>query len=360
MSVFIYLVPIYYLNNGMNEIQVSLLTAMLSFGAIFQPVFALLIDNKKRLKTIYNLLAIGLVITMILISKVSSFSLLIILFFIYSLNAQTTSSLSDNVITNYALTNGENYGNYKKFSTIGWGLGVAICLPIIYILPAQYMFVFLAAVTLVALICINSSSGFDVYYPEQFRISDVKKVLENKFILLFIIFTATYNGVLTVKSYYLSTLLANASDSNLLITIMPLVLMVPEIVVLLLYPSISKRFNFKQIYLICNILLISLLMFCAIVNNPIILLAVMSIHGIISGLFLPTLLITVHKRIEVKFQIATFMIITSSTFLVSALISSVLIAPLLNYFSLNIIFLILAVLTTFCFLPLSKMTQYVD
>lgn len=356
MSVFIYIVPVYYLDNGFTVIEVSKMSAMLSFGAVFQPIFTIFIKDNRRLKIVYNVLAIIVSSCLILISQIFVYKILIILFFVYSLGAQTTSSLSDNIVANFAITSNRNYGEFKKFSTLGWGLGVILCLPVVYLLSPQYMFLFLALVAILGLMLINKSSGFENYAIETFAIKDFKLILTDKFIIWFIIFSSIYNGILTAKSYYLSTLLSSVSGSDILISLLPIVLMIPEVIVLLVYTKISRAIGYKSIYYICVGLLFLLLLGCGLIFNPIILLLVMSLHGVISGLFLPTMLMVVHHKIVPKLRIGTYLVTTSVTYLTSACISGLIIVPLLSYMSLNQTFIILSLITLLCFIPLRRLT----
>lgn len=351
------LFPFFYHAKGMSEGEVALLLSATYLSAVIQPVFGYISDTTMGPKKMLKYLCVGIFIVSILLLFSNTFFTLFLFSFLFSICRNLTFPLLDNIALRYTKKSGVEYGVIRRGGSLGFGLGVVAALPIVLPLGMDYL-VLLPAILSVIFLCILLSLEFDVAKKETvMKLDEYKENLKElfksqRFVLLLLIHMCIM-GMSGLKLSYQSSLLGVMGVSTAYMVLINFATIIFEILLMSVMPRLCRKMHTSiTLGITVFIIILQCLLLLTSTSLVLILLAA-ALHGLTMALYIPKFLSYFSQVIPEKSSSTAFIVNTSMQFIVTLIINSIIIAPLVFDFGTRISFVIIILIVLFSIIPLT-------
>ncbi len=337
---------LYYLEIGFNEAQIGILASVSFLAAIFQPVLGVIIDRSRTPKKIYQFIIISFLLNLFIMSLTTNFYFYIILVFLASISRIAFFAALDAIVIKSVDYYGGNFGSIRNFASIGFGIGMLVAYP--FIINDIYNFFYVSIVVGIINILVvgqlhNSTNEKEV---KKLNIkNDMATLFNNKVFMGLIITNFFMFGMMNIKMTYQPILLQSLGASAFMISLSSIIMTGPEIILMPLFNTVRRYVSDKSIFIIATTLTsIQLLLFSQL-NNVYIVLALVSVHGLVNGFYIPLYSQTIVSTVDDKLSSTALMISITTQFLLTSVISLFIITPIYVKYGLNMVFLLLSMIT---------------
>lgn len=352
-SIITYLLPLYYINMGFSEVQIGVLTSIFSLAAIFSPVFGYLAENKYSTKIIWYISSIIVLFSLFFLLFSQHYFGVLILVTLYAIFQSPMFGLGDMYVTSYTEKYELNYGKFKRFAALGWGIGVFFAIPFMIIwgykgfLISAMLFVLITILMIAKTEEVRKEPG-----PKTSIKSDVKALLANREYLLVLSVSCLFWGTVRLRLSYQSILMSELSSDSIYIAIMTFFMIVPEIFILPLYPRIRSKFSFAhQMYFVMVIMTIMLLIF-SFSTNPMIVAFSSGFHGVMAAIYFPAIIFAIRKCVPGNLMVTAMLVMGSVLSVWTFLVSLLVVTPVYANFGVEYVFFAVMCISFFTLIPL--------
>lgn len=286
--------PLYYENLHFSSYQIGILIAIPSMAMLFQPMWGIIVDKYKiaRELGIFGIVISALVLSLLLFA--SYFQQVLIIVALYSLIKAPVWSSIDNIIITYCMNNNINYGPLRVFASIAWGSSLILFLPFSLIFGFKSYFILNLAISLyVAYIIFKLPKTTNLKVPkkelgENASFNDGLIFLaKDKTFRYIIIFTLFFSTLFVTNLNYQALYFQQLGQSQLFISVVMFISIMPELFLLPYVEKISGNFNpIKMLMIVSIAYIVKYLIFATITFVPILVITA-TLHGIAMSFYIP-------------------------------------------------------------------------
>lgn len=362
-AIFAFFLPLYYTNNGFTEAQIGILNSVVIATAVLAPIFGVIAEKKFTTKGVMIFNGFVILLASIALYFAESFEVVFILVLIYGLFRAPLAGFSDMYVSSYTEKYELNYGSFRRYLSLGYGIALFFTLPTIYFFDLNGFLIATAFLTII-FICLvyksedvtreqnNDAEADNVNYTEQ-----MKQLLKNKQFILIVAFACLFFGIESLRYSYQGILLNKHISSNLLIALSSFIMVLPEILFLPLYPRLKVRFRFGGLMLIPIAASTFILLIFAFVQNGYVLAFSTALNGIMALVYYPTIIFGIRKVVPSNVMVTAMLILGSAVSIVSFFVSMFIVTPVYATLGLEPIFIVLALLSLLSLFPLYKLRE---
>lgn len=282
---------------GFDAKQISFIVG--TTPLIVLPIFLIwgsILDKYKNVIKLSKLINLSNIFTIILLMLINNFILFFIINLLRSILLQPGGTLNDKYLLNISKAKEGSYGNIRVMLTIGYGLA-GIIAPIAIKLGGVYSAILVGCVLiLISIFSLNKLSKVDIDVIEKKEISKknkkglLKSILEllknKKYLKYLIIISIIWGTQNAAAGYGVQIMLIDLQVSDAIISLIPFIMVIFEVVFLLTYEKI-KILEKTDIALLISLVTLAIRWAVMIFTNSyIIILIITMLHGIVTGIVL--------------------------------------------------------------------------
>ncbi|MBE6053981.1 MAG: MFS transporter [Clostridium sartagoforme] len=284
---------------GFDAKQISFIVG--TTPLIVLPLFLIwgsILDKYKDVTKISKFINLSNVFTIIILTLINNFVLFFIINLIRSILLQPGGTLNDKYLLNISKANEGSYGKIRVMLTIGYGLA-GIIAPIAIKLGGIYLAIIVGSSLIVlSIFFLNKLSENEEDLIEKTERSrkgkkglfkSILQLLKNKKYLKYLIIISIIWGTQNAAAGYgIQIILIDLKISDAVISLIPFMMVIFEVVLLLTYDKI-KLLERTDIALLISLIVLSFRWAIMIFTNSyIIILIITMLHGIVTGIVLQT------------------------------------------------------------------------
>ena len=266
---------------------------------IVLPIFLMwgsILDRYKNVIKLSKLINLANIVTIILLMLINNFILFFIINLVRSILLQPGGTLNDKYLLNISKVKEGSYGNIRVMLTIGYGLA-GIIAPIAIQLGGVYLAIIVgSSLVLLSIFILNKLSEIEEDVIEKKETSkknkkglfkSIMELLKNKRYLKYLIIISIIWGTQNAAAGYgLQIMLIDLKVSNAIISLIPFIMVIFEVVFLLTYEKI-KILERTDIALLISLVTLTIRWAIMIFTNSyIVILIITMLHGIVTGIVL--------------------------------------------------------------------------
>lgn len=345
-NLFVNALVLYYVQIDFSEIQIGLLASVSFLAALFQPIIGLVIDRSKSPKRIYQYIILFYILNIFIMSLTTNFYIYIILVFLTSISKLSFFALLDSIVIKSVNNYGGNFGRIRNFASIGFGVGMIVAFPFISngdIYNFFYVSIIIGIINILAVQFIKQAPVKRI--AEARVIDDVKAITSNKVVVLLIIANFTIFGIMNIKMSYQPLLLNSLDATPFMIAIASAIMTFPEIVIMPFLAKFRSKYSDQTLFVYAFVLTGIQLFLFSITKNVYLVLIIISFHGFANGIYIPLYSITLLSKVKDSVSSTALMFSITTQFLLSAVVSFIIITPVYVTFGISAVFFVLSLFT---------------
>lgn len=282
---------------GFDAKQISFIVG--TTPLIVLPLFLIwgsILDKYKDVTKISKFINLSNVVTMIILTLINNFVLFFIINLVRSILLQPGGTLNDKYLLNISKSNEGSYGKIRVMLTIGFGLA-GIIAPIAIKLGGIYLAIIVgSSLIILSIFLLNKLSEDEedlIEETERSRkdkkglLKSILQLLKNKKYLKYLIIISIIWGTQNAAAGYgIQIMLIDLKISDAVISLIPFMMVIFEVVILLTYDKI-KFFERTDIALLISLIVLTFRWAIMIFTNSyIVILIITMLHGIVTGIVL--------------------------------------------------------------------------
>ncbi len=282
---------------GFDAKQISFIVG--TTPLIVLPIFLIwgsILDKYKNVIKLSKLINLSNIFTIILLMLINNFLLFFIINLLRSILLQPGGTLNDKYLLNISKEKEGSYGTIRVMLTIGYGLA-GIIAPIAIKLGGVYLAIIVGSILiLLSIFTLNKLSNVEEDVIEKKESSKKSKkglfksileILKNKKYLKYLIIISIIWGTQNAAAGYgIQIMLIDLHVSDAIISIIPFIMVIFEVVFLLTYEKI-KILEKTDIALLISLIILALRWAVMIFTKSyIVILIITMLHGIVTGIVL--------------------------------------------------------------------------
>lgn len=282
---------------GFDAKQISFIVG--TTPLIVLPLFLIwgsILDKYKDVTKISKFINLSNVVTMIILTLINNFVLFFIINLVRSILLQPGGTLNDKYLLNISKSNEGSYGKIRVMLTIGFGLS-GIIAPIAIKLGGIYLAIIVgSSLIILSIFLLNKLSEDEEDLIEETERSKKSKkglfksileILKNKKYLKYLIIISIIWGTQNAAAGYgIQIMLIDLHVSDAIISIIPFIMVIFEVVFLLTYEKI-KILEKTDIALLISLIILAIRWAVMIFTKSyIVILIITMLHGIVTGIVL--------------------------------------------------------------------------
>ncbi|MDV4150738.1 MFS transporter [Clostridium sp. AL.422] len=282
---------------GFDAKQISFIVG--TTPLIVLPIFLMwgsILDKYKNVIRLSKLINLSNIVTIVLLILINNFILFFIINLVRSILLQPGGTLNDKYLLNISKVKEGSYGHIRVMLTIGYGLA-GIIAPIAIKLGGVYLAIIVGSILiLLSIFTLNKLSHVEEDVIEKNETSkksrkgllkSIIELLKNKRYLRYLIIISVIWGTQNAAAGYgIQIMLIDLKVSDAIISLIPFVMVIFEIVLLLTYDKI-KILEKTDIALLISLITLSVRWAIMIFTNSyIVILIITMLHGIVTGIVL--------------------------------------------------------------------------
>ncbi len=342
INLFVTGLVLYYIQLGFSPAQIGILTSATYLAALFQPFIGMMSDKSKSPKTLFQVVLIIFLIFVILLSKATNYYVYVVLVFVASIGRNIMFGLLDNLTLRNIDKYGGNFGEIRKFASIGYGIALMLAYPFITANDISNFFYVLIALIIISIIAIfplyDAINETDTNHHYR---KDIKQLFTNKVYILIVLANVCVMGIGNIKGAYQPILFDSLNASSLIISLSTVFMVIPEIFIMPVNKKIaSKHGNLKVLLLAAFAIIIQLIGF-VLVDSVVMLLALMVLHGIAMGLYIPLFSAIVIDIVDKNVSSTALLFNSTMQFVLIFFINLFIVTPLYSLLGIRSVFIAL-------------------
>lgn len=276
---------IYFQDIGLDSFQIGLVNAIPRvFALLLMPIWGFLTDYFQENKKVLFITMLGTLITILIFPVTASFKFLMILMFFYTLFQNPIVPLSDSLLLDYLGDNGNLYGKFRLWGSLGYMLSVSLLGYFLEATASVNLFYIYALILTLSIFLLRflpkSEREIEVFNP-----ADFKNIFRKRRLLYFLLFVFILQTAMNANYGYFPLYIVDHGGGEFLVGIALTISSGSEILAFFFSDKIIKRHKFSNIIMVISIAFtIRWLMLSFLPYNPIILLSQL-LHSITFGLF---------------------------------------------------------------------------
>jgi len=276
---------IYFQDAGLDSFQIGLVNAIPRvFALLLMPFWGFLTDYFHENKKVLFITLVGTLATVVIFPQTTSFKLLMLLMFFYTLFQNPIIPLSDSLLLDYLGDNANYYGRFRLWGSVGYMLSVSVLGYFLEATASKNLFYVYAVVLILSIFLLKflpkSKREIEVLNP-----GDFKKIFKKRRLLYFLFFVFILQTTMNANySYFPLYIIANGGG-EFLVGVALTISSASEIIAFFFSSKIIKKNKISKIITIISVgFVIRWLMLSLFPYTPIILLSQL-LHSITFGLF---------------------------------------------------------------------------
>ena len=276
---------IYFQDVGLDSFQIGLVNAIPRiFALLLMPFWGFLTDYFHENKKVLFITLIGTLATVLLFPFTTSFKLLMLLMFFYTLFQNPIVPLSDSLLLDYLGENSNNYGKFRLWGSVGYMISVSILGYFLEATSSANLFFVYAVILILSIFLLKflpkSKREIEVLSP-----GDFKKIFKKKRLLYFLFFVFVLQTSMNANYSYFPLYIVAHGGGEFLVGLALTVSSASEIIAFFFSDKIIKNNKFSKIIVIISLgFVVRWLILSFFPSNPMILLSQI-LHSTTFGLF---------------------------------------------------------------------------
>lgn len=286
--------PLYYQDLSFTSYQIGILIALPSMAMLFQPLWGVIVDkyNKARELGIIGIILSGLILSLLVFAQ--NFYQVLIIVGLYSFIKAPVWSSIDNIIITYCMNNNINYGPLRVFASIAWGTSLILFLPFNLLLGFKSYFIFNLLISIyVAYVILKLPKTIKLEHNEHdlgetASFTDgLKFLFKDKTFRYIVLFTLFFSTLFVTNLNYQALYFQELGQSQLFISVVMFISIMPELVLLPYVEKISNKYNpIKMLMVVSIAYIVKYISFGTFTFIPL-LVIVAALHGIAMSFYIP-------------------------------------------------------------------------
>lgn len=282
---------------GFDAKQISFIVG--TTPLIVLPLFLIwgsILDKYKDVTKISKFINLSNVVTMIILTLINNFVLFFIINLVRSILLQPGGTLNDKYLLNISKSNEGSYGKVRVMLTIGYGLAGIIAAIAIKIGGIYLAIIVGSSLIILSIFLLNKLSEDEEDLIEETERSrkdkkglfkSILQLLKNKKYLKYLIIISIIWGTQNAAAGYgIQIMLIDLKISDAIISLIPFMMVIFEVVILLTYEKI-KFFERTDIALLISLIVLTFRWAIMIFTNSyIVILIITMLHGLVTGIVL--------------------------------------------------------------------------
>ncbi|MFP4019973.1 MAG: MFS transporter [Halanaerobium sp.] len=276
---------IYFQDAGLDSFQIGLVNAIPRiFALLLMPFWGILTDYFHENKKVLLITLVGTLATVFLFPQTTSFKILMLLMFFYTLFQNPIVPLSDSLLLDYLGDDAHNYGKFRLWGSAGYMLSVSVLGYFLEATSSTNLFYVYALVLILSIFLLKflpkSKRQIEVLEP-----GDFKKIFKKKRLLYFLLFVFILQTTMNANYSYFPLYIVAHGGGEFLVGIALTISSASEILAFFFSDKIIKKNNISKIIAVISIgFVLRWLMLSCFPYNPIILFSQL-LHSVTFGLF---------------------------------------------------------------------------
>ncbi|TDO87862.1 PPP family 3-phenylpropionic acid transporter [Halanaerobium saccharolyticum] len=276
---------IYFQDAGLDSFQIGLVNAIPRiFALLLMPFWGFLTDYFHENKKVLLITLIGTLATVVLFPQTSSFKVLMLLMFFYTLFQNPIIPLSDSLLLDYLGDNSNYYGKFRLWGSVGYMLSVSLLGYFLEATSSANLFYIYGIILILSIFLLKflpkSKRKIKVLDP-----GDFKKIFKKRRLLYFLFFVFILQTSMNANYSYFPLYIVAHGGGEFLVGIALTVSSASEILAFFFSDKIIKNNKFSKIIVVISLgFILRWLMLSLFPYNPIILFSQL-LHSITFGLF---------------------------------------------------------------------------
>jgi PPP family 3-phenylpropionic acid transporter len=276
---------IYFQDAGLDSFQIGLVNAIPRiFALLLMPFWGFLTDYFHENKKVLFITLTGTLLTVIFFPQTTSFKILMLLMFFYTLFQNPIIPLSDSLLLDYLGDNSNRYGKFRLWGSAGYMLSVSVMGYFLEATSSANLFYVYAVILILSMFLLKflpkSEREIEVLNP-----GDFKKIFKKRRLLYFLFFVFILQTAMNANYSYFPLYIVAHGGGEFLIGVALTVSSASEILAFFFSDRIIKGNKFSSIIVIISIgFIIRWLLLSFFPFTPIILFSQL-LHSITFGLF---------------------------------------------------------------------------
>jgi hypothetical protein len=276
---------IYFQDAGLDSFQIGLVNAIPRiFALLLMPFWGFLTDYFHENKKVLFITLTGTLLTVIFFPQTTSFKILMLLMFFYTLFQNPIIPLSDSLLLDYLGDKSNHYGKFRLWGSAGYMLSVSVMGYFLEATSSANLFYVYAVILILSMFLLKflpkSEREIEVLNP-----GDFKKIFKKRRLLYFLFFVFILQTAMNANYSYFPLYIVAHGGGEFLIGVALTVSSASEILAFFFSDRIIKGNKFSSIIVIISIgFIIRWLLLSFFPFTPIILFSQL-LHSITFGLF---------------------------------------------------------------------------
>lgn len=276
---------IYFQDAGLDSFQIGLVNAIPRiFALLLMPFWGFLTDYFHENKKVLFITLTGTFLTVILFPQTTSFKILMLLMFFYTLFQNPIIPLSDSLLLDYLGDNSNYYGKFRLWGSAGYMISVSIMGYFLEATSSVNLFYVYAVVLIISMFLLKflpkTEREIEVLKP-----GDFKKIFKKRRLLYFLFFVFILQTAMNANYSYFPLYIVAQGGGEFLVGVALTISSASEILAFFFSDRIIKGNKFSRIIVIISVgFIIRWLLLSFFPFTPVILFSQL-LHSITFGLF---------------------------------------------------------------------------
>lgn len=276
---------IYFQDAGLDSFQIGLVNAIPRiFALLLMPFWGFLTDYFHENKKVLFITLTGTFLTVILFPQTTSFKILMLLMFFYTLFQNPIIPLSDSLLLDYLGKDSNFYGKFRLWGSTGYMFSVSLLGYFLESTSSANLFYVYAVVLILSMILLNflpkSEREIEVLNP-----GDFKKIFKKRRLLYFLFFVFILQTAMNANYSYFPLYIIAQGGGEFLVGVALTISSASEILAFFFSDKIIKNNKFSRIIVVISLgFVVRWLLLSLFPYTPMILLSQL-LHSVTFGLF---------------------------------------------------------------------------